>query len=112
MSARPQTAGRRPQGESPSCSLQPQASSLTLDRAEAITAKRSLQSALELATRARADLMPGPKADALDHIARLICVGITALRDADSDSNCGVRKIERTDPSDKSASSPRKGARA
>lgn len=84
---------------------------LPLDRAEATHAKRSLQSALELSTRSRANMLPGPQADALDHIARLICVGITALRDADSESNCGMRKTERSDPSDKSAPSAEKGAR-
>ena len=80
---------------------------LEIPREEAIAAKRSLQSALELSTRARANMLPGPQADALDHISRLICVGITVLRDADSESNCGMRKTERSDPSDKSASSSR-----
>lgn len=50
---------------------------------EAAHGKRCLQSALELVKRVRAQLLPGPLAEALDQTERQIVVGITVLRDAD-----------------------------
>jgi len=116
MNSRPQTTARRPQRELPSCSLKPEASSLILDRSSAIAAKRALQSALARIEKVRADII-GSRADQLDHAQRDVAVAITLLRDADRSTNgwderIDPRKIERADPSNKSASSARKGARA
>ena len=76
-----------------------QPDSLQIPRSEAVAAKRSMQSALELVRRAGDSMLPGQQKDTLDHASRMIVVGITALRDADSDSNGGMRKTERSDPS-------------
>lgn len=83
------------------------AGSLIIDRAEAVSAKRAAQSAYDRIDRVRKTLF-GSRAEDLDHAMRDLSVNITALRDADSESNCGVRKIERDDPS---AVSKPKGAR-
>ena len=82
-------------------SLKPTASSLILDRSEAVSAKRALQSAYDRINRVRNTLF-GSRAEELDHAMRDISVSITALRDADRNGNDGdgVRKIERDDPSD------------
>jgi hypothetical protein len=56
---------------------------LSIPLNEAAHGKRCLQSALELVKRVRAQLLPGPLADALDQTERQIVVGITVLRDAD-----------------------------
>ena len=90
---------------------QPLTDKLELDRQQAITAKRALQSALERVNRVHAQLLPGHLQADLDHAARELSVGITALRDADGDSNCGVRKIERNDQSNQLAMPKKKGAR-
>ena len=65
---------------------------LQINRAEAIAAKRSLQDALDLVNRVHAHLLPGQLNDDLDHAARKIVEGITAVRDADKEGNDGASK--------------------
>jgi len=50
-----------------------------------------------MATRYRATLLPGPLSETLDHMSRMICVGITVLRDSNRQGSdgSGMRKIER-----------------
>lgn len=75
---------------------QPLTDKLELDRQQAIAAKRALQSALERVNRVHAQLLPGQLQADLDHAARELSVGITALRDADGEgygvSGDGTRK--------------------
>lgn len=69
---------------------------LEIPLADAIAAKRALQSAHDRINRVSKTIF-GSRADELDHAMRDICVGITALRDCDRSGNdgSGLRKIER-----------------